>query len=195
MRVLLVTNEMNLAEKLDVLSPELEYCGFVVDNVEPAKETLEKVGLSQVPLYPLSELKTCAESHDYDYAICVQELPYDGRAYKLYKAGFPTEKVVAFANLLNEANWQTERPLRYYQEHAQEIEMFATGISTVEAGIDIRQFKRKAINFGTSSQDLYYSFQIAKHIVLYGGGIMRYVTLLSVLRPILFTSIFQVHLR
>lgn len=62
MRVLLVTNEMNLSEKLAVLSPELEYCGIVVDDVEPAKKTLADRGLSQVPLYPMNELRKCVDN-------------------------------------------------------------------------------------------------------------------------------------
>lgn len=169
MRVLLVTNANELDKKLAALNPELEYCGIFVDDVESAKKTLEKVGLSQVPLYPLNEFKIYANSHhDYDYAFCVQESAYDSLIYQLI--GLPMEKIVSVASLQNEKNWMTERHLRYYQEHSQEFEIFVTGISPTEAGIDINEFKRKAINFATSSQDLYYNFQIAKSVILCGGG-------------------------
>lgn len=169
MKVLLVTWIDKLKEKLEALSPELEYCAIVVDNVEPAKEVLEQVGLSQELIHPLDELKACADSLSYDYALCIQDRFYDSKISRLYNSGLPTEKVVGFAALPGTANWQTERQLRYYREHFQEFEIFATGTSTVETAIDVKQFKRKAINFATSSQDFYYNFQIAKHVILCGG--------------------------
>lgn len=49
--------------------------------------------------------------------------------------------------------------------------MFATGISLVEKCLDVTRFKLKLFNFGRGSQDLYYNFQVAKHVVAYGGYI------------------------
>lgn len=170
MRVLLVTDIVYLAEKLAVLSPELEYCAIVVDDVESAKEVLKQTGFSEELLRPLSELKNCAEELSYDYAICVQDSPYDAKINRFKGCNVPEEKLVSFASLPNMGNWQTERPLRYYREHSQAFEVFATGTSTTETAIDVRSFKRKSINFATSSQDLYYNFQIAKTVILYGGA-------------------------
>lgn len=176
MRVLLVTWIDKLPEKLAALSPELDYCAIIVDEIEPAKEILEQVGLSPKLLYPMKRLKKCLKSLNYDYVICVQNKFYDGKVKLLKKYNLPQEKLLSFAALAGRGNWQTERQLRYYKEHSQEFEIFATGTSTTETAIDIRQFKRKAINFGTSSQDLYYSFQIAKAAISYGGGITNSVT-------------------
>lgn len=170
MRVLLVTNSDKLAEKLAILSPELEYCAIVVDQVEPAGEILEQIALPQDLLYPLSKFKFCLDKLHYDYVLSVQDKQYSGRIQLFQKYNVPTEKLIVFAGLTGMSNFETERPLRYYREHFQEFEMFATGTSTTEAGIDIRKFKRKAINFATSSQDLYYNFQIAKSVILCGGG-------------------------
>ncbi len=194
MRVLLVTSTEKLLEKLSALNPKLEYCAIVVDEVEPAKEILDKFSLSQDLLHPMSELQKCVENLDYDYVLCVQDKFYDGKVKVLQKCSVPTEKVVSLAALPTIGNWQTERHLRYYKEHSQEIEMFATGTSTTETSIDIRKFKHKAINVGTSSQDLYYSFQIAKFIILcvcVGGGVAEFAMLLLGLRLIPFTSTFQ----
>ena len=190
MRVLLVTWIDNLAEKLAALNPELEYCAIVVDKVEPAKEILEQVGLSAALLHPMDELKACVEELDYDYVLLVQNKFYDGKIRLLQNFDLPTNKVVSFAALPSAGNWQTERHLRYYKAHAQNFEIFATGTSTTEAGIDIRKFKRKAINFATSSQDRYYNLQIAKAAVSYGGGIAHSVTRSLDLRRIPFTSTF-----
>jgi hypothetical protein len=170
MKILLVTTADKLAEKLAVLSPEFEYCAAVVDNVEPAKKILATIGLSEVPVYPMNELKACSENVKYDYAICVQDGFYDAVIMNLLRCGFPTKKVVSFAALPSVGNFQTERPLRHYQEHCQEFEIFATGTSYTETAIDINKFKRKAINLATSSQDIYYNFQIAKSVILYNGG-------------------------
>lgn len=171
MKLLLVTTVDKLAEKFAALSPELEYCAAVVDDVEPAKEVLAQVGLSQVPLYPMRTLQKCVDTLKYDYVLLVQDKFYGiGITQKLQSYGLPTDKLVSFAQLPDTRNWQTERHLRYYREHAQDFEMFATGTSYTETSIDIRKFKRKAFNFGTSSQDLYYSFSIAKSVVLCGGG-------------------------
>lgn len=192
MKILLATTVNNLAEKFAVLSPELEYCALVTDKRELAKEILDKLDLSNVPLYPMSELKTCFENLIYDYIFCVQDVPYGtGIVSILQKYKIPTEKVMSFSIA---GNWQTEFLIRYYQTHAKDFEMFATGTSYTEAGVDIRKFKRNTINFATSSQDLYYSFQIAKSVVLCGRGIARYDMPSSDLRHMFFTSTFQRHL-
>lgn len=193
MRVLLITWIDNFSGKLAALSPELEYCAIVVDEVEPAKEILEQVGLTQDLLHPMGDLKKCLETIDYDYVLCVQNKFYDGKIKFLQNLDLPTEKVVSFAELPISGNWQTERHLRYYKEHSQEFEIFSTGTSYTEAGIDIRQFKRKAINFATSSQDLYYNFQIAKAVISCGGGGILSMHL-SDLRHIPSTSTFRKHL-
>lgn len=172
MRVLLVTWIDKLSEKLAALNPELEYCAVVVDKVKPAKEVLEQVGLSADLLHPMTKLKSCVEGLDYDYVLLVQNKFYDGKIKRLQQFALPTKKVVSFAALPTAGNWQTERHLRYYREHVQDFEIFATGTSYSETAIDIRKFKRKAINFATSSQDLYYNFQIAKAAVSCGGGIV-----------------------
>ena len=173
MRVLLVTWIDKLSEKLAALNPELEYCAIVVDKVKPAKEVLEQVGLSADLLHPMTKLRSCVEELDYDYVLLVQNKFYDGKIKLLQQFALPKEKVVSFAALPTAGNWQTERHLRYYREHAQDFEIFATGSSPTEAAIDVRRFKRKAINFATSSQDLYYNFQIAKAAVSCGGDILN----------------------
>ena len=177
MNVLLVTTAKNLEEKLYALNPELEYCAIVTDDVESAKKTLAQVGLSKFFVCPTVDLIKCVEYLWYDYILCVQDQFYDAQINKLN--GLPKEKIISFATLPNEGNWETERHLRYYREHAQDFEMFATGTSPTEAGIDVKCFKYRAFNFATSSQDLYYNFQVAKHIVIYGGGIVEFVMLLS----------------
>ena len=175
MNVLLVTKTEKLAEKFAVLSPELEYCAAVVDNVKDAKEIFANVGLSQVPIYPMKELKKRVTALEYDYVLLVQDKFYSlGIIRKIHSYGLPTDKLVSFATLPNAGNWQTERHLRYYRKHAQDFEMFATGTSPTMAAIDIRKFKRKAFNFATSSQDLYYNFQIAKAVIQSGSDSLRY---------------------
>ena len=175
MKLLLVTTANKLAEKLAVLSPELGYCAAVVDNVNSAKEIFAQVGLPQVPLYPMKTLKKRVETLEYDYVLLVQDKFYSlGIIRKLQSCGLPTDKLISFAQLPGRGNWQTERPLRYHREHAQDFEIFATGTSPTEKAIDIRQFKRKAINFATSSQDLYYNFQIAKAVIKSAGDALRY---------------------
>ncbi len=177
MNVLLVTSAKNLAEKFAALNPELEYSAIVVDDVESAKKTLAQVGLSNLFVCPMTELIKCVDYLWYNYILCVQDHFYDAQINKL--SGLPKEKIISFATLPNEGNWETERHLRYYREHAQDFEMFATGISHTEAGLDVKCLKYEAFNFATSSQDLYYSFQIAKRVVLYGGGIKGFVMLSS----------------
>ena len=76
MKILLVTLTDQLAEKFAALNPELEFCAAVVDNVDSAKEILSNVGLSQVPVYPMSELQKHLETLKYDYVLLVQEKFY-----------------------------------------------------------------------------------------------------------------------
>ena len=171
MNVLLVTLTDNLAEKLAVLSPELEYCAIVVDQVEPAKEILSQVGLSHVPLYPMSELKKSVGNSNFDYVVCVENKWWmTTLAKKVENCAVQKNKILNFCNLHRGTNFLLERSFRYFKEHVADFEIFATGISTVEKGIDPEKFNGKLFNFGRGSQDLYYNFSVAKFAVSCGGG-------------------------
>jgi|GEM_PF-5502204 len=171
MNVLLVTTAKNLEEKLYALNPELEYCAIVTDDVEAAKKILAQIGLTKNVICSMDELPKCVEHLRYDYILCVKDHFYDWQINRL--EGLPAEKIVSFAELATARNWETERQLRYYKEHVQDFEMFATGASYTMNGINGRYFKYKGINFAQSCQDLYYSFQIAKSVVLCGEGYNR----------------------
>ena len=73
MRILLVTWTDRLSDNLSLLNPELKYCAIAVDEVEPAKKILERVGLPQTLLKPLYELKDCVRDMYYDYVLCVED--------------------------------------------------------------------------------------------------------------------------
>ena len=193
MSVLLVTTAKNLEEKLYALNPELEYGAIVTDDVEAAKKTLAQIGLSKNFVCPMAELSKCLEYLWYDYVLCVEDKWWQG--YLLGKVrgyNIPQNKAVDLWSLNTHHNFMLERSLRYFREHAQEFEMFLTGISLVEEGMDITKFKRKTFNLGTGSQDLYYNYLVAKQVILYGGGIERFVMLLSVLYRIFFTGTYRI---
>lgn len=171
MKILLVTKTDKLAEKLAALNPALDYCAIVTDEVEPAKEVLGRVGLSQDLLRPMDELKACSEGLQYDYIVCVEDLWWGMSLAIPVRQSVSKDKAVFFCSLTHSHNFLLERSLRYFEEHASEFEMIATGISFVEKALDVTQFKRKLFNFGRGSQDLYYNFQVAKRAVVCGGGI------------------------
>lgn len=171
MRILLITATDGLTEKLSALSPELEYCAIVVDEVEPAKEILRRVGLPQDLLHPMEELQACVEGLTYDFCCSVQMHPMDTTIMrKISRYNVPKNKLLNLGALHDDWNFNVKGRLQYYQEHAQEFEMFATGISPAWNGLDVTKFKRKLINLARPSQDLYYDFNIAKHVILCGGG-------------------------
>ncbi|MBO4779313.1 MAG: hypothetical protein J5497_01615 [Selenomonadaceae bacterium] len=171
MNVLLVTESRRLSRELSILSPDLEYCAIVVDEVESAKKILEQFGLPQCLLHPMNELKPCAEGLDYDYIFCLQKDFYDLKyVNQIRKWDVLKDKVLHFGGLFSNANFKTEQLLRYCREHSQDFEMFATGISGPAKGIDVTQFKRRLIKLAKASQDLYYDFQVAKFAILCGGG-------------------------
>lgn len=174
MRILLVTWTDQLLEKLQILNPELEYCAIVVDEVEDAKKIFERVGLPNKLFYPMYELKECVKDFYYDYIICVETNFYDSKiTNKIQAHNVPKDKILSFAALNSPKNFYVENVLRYYKAHATEFEMFATGISYTEVGLDVTKFKYKLFNFGKSSQDLYYDFLIAKYAIACGGGIEK----------------------
>ena len=173
MRVLLVTWTDQLLQKLSILSPELEYCAIVVDEVEPAKKILERIGLSSNLIHPLYELKECVKDFYCDYVLCLESGWNQKIAKVVSKYGVPKNKILVYGTSDIKGTFFVERTLRYFKEHAAEFEIFATGMSYTELGLDVRQFKRKLFNFGYTSQDLYYNFQVAKRAVLYGGGHKR----------------------
>lgn len=159
-----------LLQKLSILSPQLEYCAIVVDEVEPARKILEQVGLPKSLIHPLYELKECVRDFYYDYVLCLENHYVTSFMDKVKAYGAPKGKVFILS-LSDNKSFLLERSLRYFKEHVAEFEMFAAGLSYVEVGLDITRFKRKLFNFGRSSQDLYYSFLTAKHAVTCGGGV------------------------
>lgn len=185
MRVLLVTWTDHLLEKLSILNPELEYRAIVVDEVEPAKKILEQVGLPKDLLYPLYELKECVKDFHYDYVLCVEQSGGKRFLKILREYDVPQNKLVGL-NFLDVINFFIERVLRYFKEHFTEFEMFATGISWTEMGLDGTRFKRRLFNLARSSQDLYYNFQTAKFALLCGGGYSRLKYVLIGLAPFSF---------
>ena len=185
MRVLLVTWTDNLLQKLSILSPQLEYCAIVVDELEPAQKILERINLPKTLLRPLHELKECVNDFYYDYVLCLEDNYLTNFMSLVLEYGVPKNKVFILS-LLGYNSFLLERSLQYFKEHAAEFDMFATGLSYVEVGLDVTQFKRKLFNFGRSSQDLYYNFQVAKHIVAYGRGHRKLRYALIGLAPYLF---------
>lgn len=168
MSVLIVTYAKTLPDSLANLNPEIEYAAIVVDNVESAKKNLAQVGLSKNFVCPMEELTNCIEYLWYDYIFCLGIGWGDKLLQLVQEYGAPKDKIVGI-NFRNGV-FLTERSHRYFKEHCAEFDMFATGISYAETGLNVDCFKRKIFNFARSSQDLYYNFQTAKFAVLCGGG-------------------------
>ena len=157
-----------LLEKLSTLNPELEYCAIVVDEVEQARKILEPTGFPKDLVYPLYELKECVENFYYDYVMCTEDGWGRDFLEMIQNYGMPKNKIFGL-NFFDNQNFLVERTLRYFKEHVAEFDMFATGLSYAEVGLDVTRFKRKLFNFARSSQDLYYNFQVAKYVIAYGG--------------------------
>ena len=169
MKILLVTWTDKLLEKFLLLNPELKYCAIAVDEVKPAEKILECVGLPKTLLRSLYELKECVRDMYYDYILCVEDGEARNFSNMLRKYDVPKNKIIELNPTYD--SFLIERSFRYFKEHATEFEMFATGMSYTERGLDITQFKRKLFNFARTSQDLYYNFLTAKFAVLCRGGV------------------------
>ena len=170
MRVLLVTvSEMLPFVFTKVLNPALEYCAIVVDEPEQAKKILSNTPLEKA-VFPFYELKECMENFHYDCILCPSPF-WEFPNYETFKKwDIPKDSLVSLPVIHTVENFFIERALRYYKEHAAEFEMFATGDSHAEFGLIPKKFKHKLFNFGHTSQDLYYSYQIAKYVLTKTGG-------------------------
>ena len=151
----------------EILNPANEYCAIVVDEPNVTRKFLSQFDAPESKIYSYCELKECAESFYYDCLLNIS----DGRtAWSMYeylkKNNVPTAK---FFNVLLDNGkdnfFMLDRAMRYYREHAAEFEIFATGISHMEVGLDATQFKRKFFNFARGSQDMYYDYQLAKFVL------------------------------
>ena len=195
MRVLFVTFTEYLPFALtQVLNPALEYCAIVVDEPDIAKKMLENVPPLRDKIFPFYELKECVENNYYDFVLMNIPMHFriqdEIRETLLKNYGVPKNKFIEISFDSN-FNFQVERALRYYKEHAAEFEMFATGPSRIRWALIPKLFKRKLFNFGCDGQDLYYDYQIAKFILSDTGG-GGSGTLLSVCQIIFFNMICRV---
>lgn len=147
-----------------ILSPSIDYAAIVVDELQPAKNSLTKLNISEKILYPMYELKECIENLYYDFLIFVSDpRVVDILPEQFTKFGLPKNKVVNIYLTPDSNNcFMIRRTMQYYEEHADEFEMFATGSSYISFCLDTTQFERKLFNFGRMSQDLYYDYQTAK---------------------------------
>ena len=172
MRILLVTLTDILPHALtQVLNPANDYCAIVLDDEETAKKILANVPPLRDKVRPFYELKECVEKFYYDVALCICDGRFTWKIHRqLIKYGLPRTKF--FHIHVGTLNFNVEKTLRYYKEHAADFEMFATGISYTSVALDANNFKYKLFNFALSSQDLYYDYQVAKFVfsTVHGGG-------------------------
>ena len=92
------------------------------------------------------------------------------------RCGVPKNKFVHLINLNLAHNFLLDRALRYYKKNFAQFKMFATGMSYTEMGLVPKLFAKKLFNFGRSSQDIYFDYQIAKKIISTGGGLFKSCT-------------------
>ena len=171
MRVLLMTLSDILPLALtQVLNPALEHCAIVVDEPEKAKKFLAGTPLENI-VYPFYELKECVENFHFDCILCPSPFHEFPNYESVTKSGIPKNSLVSLPVIHTAENFFVERAIRYYKKHAAEFEIFATGVSYAEFGIMPKKFKRKLFNFGHTSQDLYYDYQIAKYVLKKSGGV------------------------
>ena len=150
-----------------ILNPANEYSPIVVEDVESARKVLSQFNYPENLVYPIYELKECAENFYFD--VCISITPY-GVLDKYARKYIPKNKFVNLSQIETPQNFLLERALRYYQIHAKDFEIFSTGMSYVELGISPKYFKYKLFNFGRGTQDLYYDYKIAEFILKRGGA-------------------------
>lgn len=168
MRVLLVTWTNKIAENISILNPKLEYCAIVTDDVNAAKNALDKsFSYLKNIVCPFYELKECLKYLYYDYVICLEN-GWGARALlnEVKRYDVSDNKIMHFCSLLFwNCNFSVEYSLRYFKEHAEEFDVFATGISYTMMGLEVTHFKQKVFNFGAPSQDLYYNLKTAQFAI------------------------------
>ena len=175
MKILLVVSSASLPFTITTaLNPKNDYCAVVTDEVNTAKDFVKKIGLPEKIIFPLYELKDLINEIYFDAVVCISDglTGYDDLANYAQRCGCPQNKFIHLRLLNSSENFSLERALRYYEEHSDEIEIFATGNSHTCMGLDANKFKYKLLNFAHSAQDLYYNYEIAKRVLTpkTGGG-------------------------
>ena len=171
MRVLLVTFSEYLPVALtQVLNPALEYCTIVVDEPDIAKNMLKNVPPLRDKIFPFYDLKECIENNYYDFVLLISTFAIDADIRASLKEYGVSEKKFVEVVFPATFNFQVERALRYYKEHVQDFEMFATGMSYTRYGLMPKIFKRKLFNLACDGQDLYYDYKTANEVMRLGGG-------------------------
>ena len=173
MRILLVTLHDVLPFAITkVLNPANEYCAIVTDEIESVRNFLP--GAKNI-IHQFYELKECLENFHYDCVISIQDVKNYEAITKCFKyCKLPANKLVTVGSINLPDNFLLRETLLYYEKHASEFKIFSTGMSYTSYGLNFYQFKSGMINFGYASQDLYYDYQIAKHIITPEGGALRY---------------------
>lgn len=161
MRILLATFSDILPYAVNkVLSPEVEFCAVVVDDVESAKKILP-----QEKIFPLYELKECLENFYYDFAVCISDrtmiyvFPEQFRSYNL-----PKNKFIHLHDVDGDYNFQLMKKLHTFKKNSADFEIFSTSPAYSNFILSAEKFDKKLFDFSIGEQDLYYSYKIAEYI-------------------------------
>ncbi|MCI1477716.1 MAG: chemotaxis protein [Clostridium beijerinckii] len=101
---------------------------------------------------------------DYDFIVIASQ--YNEEIYsQLINMGISKNAIFEYINFFNIANNKFEYSLNVYKENVSVYETLITGISYFVNGIHSDTLLKRGINFSFDSQDLYYDYNIAKHLL------------------------------
>ena len=179
-RIVLITFIPQLLDRcLSVLNPHNVDVGAIITLPMLENESVVKKHQLDCPLVPYWQMKECLEQMYFDYIFICDGITseYNGQEGSppevendLLNLNVEKNKIVNLMALYNSQIYNLANPMRHYLNTNNNYELFITGLSYAEVGIDATGFDFPAINFACSSQDLFFDYEITKLILTKGNS-------------------------
>ncbi|MBQ4403068.1 MAG: CDP-glycerol glycerophosphotransferase family protein [Selenomonadaceae bacterium] len=164
--VLIVLNEKALEQALQSLNfNRANLCAIVIDN---GNGKFLSLGQQRIPLVSFSAIQSLLDrGADFVWLIssCVNGINDIWKTKKfLMNNGVPEDNIVNF-EILPHISFEWLANLRYVRENG--ADFFATGISYIEVGLDLRYLphvRGRGVNLSGSNQDLRQGYLTTKHV-------------------------------
>ena len=160
---LIVLNTELLEQTLQAIDFEqIAIDGIFMDRIEGIQV---KLGEKIIPIYNFSQIDIILSKKEnlcllMGYNQHMRELGQMAKA--LHAMGVAKDKIINFTIWLRDTYLGNLK----YAVSSGELDFFATGISYMEVGLDIKSFgSLRGVNLASTGQDLYYGYQTAKYVL------------------------------
>lgn len=178
MRILIVAYGPYLESILKIMNignDELEICSIVTVPFANIDNMFDRYGVSIRLMHPYYDLPECVNNFYYDFVFYASEGNGEEIGRQLRDLGVEKEKLVNLSILASPRLYNISRLMRYYEAHVKDFSVLLTGSSYAHYSVNGKNMSLPLLDFSVDSQDIYYGYMLAEHVLSQPGASFRAV--------------------